>query len=108
MVVNWTKGAGEPNDAAVVALAKLHQQQQKYADELLESWDRAGRPAMVTIEVAADDESARRKGWPSVGAQMVAPLIAQTYIAPARIVLKPEEAASPAAEDGGGDAVAAE
>ena len=88
VVANWAKGSGEPSDAAIAALSKLHQQQQEYADDLLEAWEEAGRPASMAIEVSASDAAAREQGWPSVGAQLVAPVIAQTYLSPAKIVFQ--------------------
>lgn len=93
-VLNWMKGVGEARPEVTDALSKLHQQQQKYADDLLEAWDEAGRPPSIAIEICADDEGARARGWPSVGAQLVAPMIAQTYISPARIVFQEEQAVS--------------
>lgn len=96
-VVNWTKGNSEPRPEAIDALSKLHQQQQKYADDLLEAWDEAGRPASIVIEISASDEAARARGWPSVGAQLVAPVIAQTYISPARVVFQEDTEGNTAA-----------
>lgn len=93
IVAAWAKGGKPASQEAIEALSKLHQQQQKYADDLLEAWDAAGRPATMAIEVSANDAAARARGWPSVGAQMVAPVIAQTYLSPARIVFQEEEAA---------------
>ena len=87
-VLGWTKGNGEARPEVIDALSKLHQQQQKYADDLLEAWDEAGRPPTMAIEICATDEGARARGWPSVGAQLVAPVIAQTYISPARIAFQ--------------------
>lgn len=89
-IANWNKGLGEVRPEVIDSLSKLHQQQQKYADDLLEAWDAAGRPLTMAIEICASDEAARTRGWPSVGAQLVAPMIAQTYISPARIVFQEE------------------
>ncbi|MGB0505410.1 MAG: hypothetical protein ACPGGK_04365 [Pikeienuella sp.] len=86
-VIRWIRGGVIPPETAISALSELHQQQQKIADAIMESWDNSGRPAELSITVAADDESARETGWPSVGAQMVAPMIAQTYIWPAKVEL---------------------
>jgi hypothetical protein len=89
-VVQWMRGDLEPPASAFAALSDLHQQQQKIADAIMESWDDGGQPAALSITVAADDETARETGWPSVGAQIVAPMIAQSYIWPARIELAQE------------------
>ena len=91
LIAGWVRGNGEPSKEAIDALSKLHQQQQKYADDLLEAWDEAGRPASMAVEVSATDEAAQARGWPSVGAQLVAPVIAQTYLSPARIVFREEQ-----------------
>ena len=90
VVAKWARGIGEARPEVIDALSKLHQQQQKYADDLLEAWDEAGRPLTMAIEICASDEAAQERGWPSVGAQLVAPVIAQTYISPARIVFQEE------------------
>ncbi|MGB0411115.1 MAG: hypothetical protein ACPGFA_05980 [Pikeienuella sp.] len=99
VIANWAKGGGNPTDAAIAALSKLHQQQQKYADDLLEAWDEAGRPATMAIEVSANDAAARERGWPSVRAQLVAPVIAQTYLSPARVVFQQEQDANAVAAE---------
>lgn len=101
-VVRWMKGSVEAPETAFAALADLHQQQQKIADAIMESWDNGGRPKALSITVAADDDTARETGWPSVNAQMVAPMIAQSYIWPARIELA--QAVKPVAEQDADDA----
>jgi uncharacterized protein YbaA (DUF1428 family) len=81
----WTRDSSSVPHHVLRRLSALYSEQEDVADEIVQRWEDAGRPAEFKFAVSATDEEARELGWPSVSAQMIPAAIAQTVIAPVRI-----------------------
>ncbi|MEO1493659.1 MAG: hypothetical protein AAFV19_16005 [Pseudomonadota bacterium] len=85
----WARNIAPVPTHVLRRLSALYSEQEDVADEIVQRWEEAGRPAEFKFAVSATDEEARGLGWPSVSAQMIPAAIAQTVIAPVRIECVP-------------------
>lgn len=79
-VVGWLRNESAPPDEAMQKLYRLFAAQEQAAEEIIEAWERSGKPHALTLKVAANNEAARAEGWPSMSAQMVPIAIAQATL----------------------------
>ncbi len=87
MVKGWQQGESEPPTAAYTALGAIQARQQEMADEIIATWEEAGRPPAISYAAAKDNQEARSIGWPSAAAQMAPAAIAQGVLGPVKIRL---------------------
>ena len=59
----------------------LQARQQEMADEIIATWEKAGRPPAISYAAAKDNQEARSIGWPSAAAQVAPAAIAQGVLA---------------------------
>lgn len=87
MVKSWQEGESEPPAVAVTALGAIQARQQEMADEIIATWENAGRPPAITFAAAKNNQEARSIGWPSAAAQIAPAAIAQGVLSPIKIQL---------------------
>jgi len=87
LVKSWQQGETEPPSAAIIALGKIQARQQEMADEIIETWEQAGRPPTIFFTAAKDNQEARTIGWPSVAAQVAPAAIAQGVLGAVKVEL---------------------
>lgn len=80
IIVSWLRNQGAPPQEVMQKLYRLHEAQEKAADEIIEAWKTAGEPHSLTLKIAASEEDAQESGWPSVNAQLVPVAIAQATL----------------------------
>lgn len=88
LVKDWQEGASDPPAAAVTALGKIQARQQEMADDIIASWEAAGRPPAIAFTAAKDNQEARSIGWPSVASQVAPAAIAQGILGPVKVKLE--------------------
>lgn len=87
MVKDWQEGQFDPPAVAITALGAIQARQQELADEVIATWEEAGRPTAISYAAAKDNQEARSIGWPSVAAQIAPAAIAQGVLGPVKINL---------------------
>lgn len=92
-VRKWTRNSDSVPPHILRRISSLYAEQEQMAEEIVDAWEASGRPDRFKFAVSATDEEADDLGWPSVSAQMIPAAIAQTVIAPVRIVCVPLGAA---------------